>query len=80
MKKIINNVESEMTAEELTAFQNQQAEQQIYNNAQKAKEDAKVSAQISGNQKLLDLGLTQSEATALTGYKPPEEEADTIVL
>jgi hypothetical protein len=24
MKKIINNVESEMTAEELTAFQNQQ--------------------------------------------------------
>ena len=29
--------------------------------------------QISGNQKLLDLGLTQAEATALTGYKPPEE-------
>ena len=28
---------------------------------------------ISGNQKLLDLGLTQAEATALTGYTPPEE-------
>ena len=26
---------------------------------------------ISGNQKLLNLGLTQEEATALTGYKPP---------
>lgn len=26
----------------------------------------------SGNQKLLDLGLTQAEATALTGYKPTE--------
>tara|TARA_R100000231_G_C5283700_1_gene152409 strand:+ start:514 stop:792 length:279 start_codon:yes stop_codon:yes gene_type:complete len=26
----------------------------------------------SGNQKLLDLGLTQAEATALTGYKPGE--------
>jgi hypothetical protein len=28
-------------------------------------------AQASGNQKLLDLGLTQAEATALTGYTPP---------
>ena len=74
MKKIINNVESEMTAEELTAFQNQQAEQQKDNDAQKIREDAKLSAQISGNQKLLDLGLTQEEATALTGFKPIEEE------
>jgi len=30
--------------------------------------------QASGNQKLLDLGLTQAEATALTGYTPPSEE------
>ena len=74
MKKIINNVETEMTAEELTAFQNQQADQQKDNDAQKIKEDAKLSAQISGNQKLLDLGLSQEEATALTGYKPIEEE------
>jgi len=28
----------------------------------------------SGNQKLLDLGLTQAEATALTGYTPPVAE------
>jgi len=28
----------------------------------------------SGNQKLLDLGLTQAEVTALTGYTPPSEE------
>ena len=28
---------------------------------------------VSGNQKLLDLGLTQAEATALTGYTPPVE-------
>lgn len=27
----------------------------------------------SGNKKLLDLGLTQAEATALTGYEPPAE-------
>ena len=37
-------------------------------------ETAKVNAQASGNQKLLDLGLTQAEATALTGYTPPVEE------
>jgi len=34
----------------------------------------KVNAKASGNQKLLDLGLTQAEATALTGYTPPVAE------
>ena len=37
--------------------------------AKQAKENAKA----TGNQKLLDLGLTQAEATALTGYTPPVE-------
>tara|TARA_R100000458_G_scaffold37732_1_gene35177 strand:+ start:22 stop:237 length:216 start_codon:yes stop_codon:yes gene_type:complete len=32
-------------------------------------EQEKIDAQ-NGNKKLLDLGLTQAEATALTGYKP----------
>ena len=31
---------------------------------------AKANAKASGNTKLLDLGLTQAEATALTGYTP----------
>jgi len=44
-------------------------EQEIANEAQ-----AKIDAQVSGNQKLLDLGLTQAEATALTGYTPPVAE------
>jgi|DEB0MinimDraft_6_1074348.scaffolds.fasta_scaffold59600_1 hypothetical protein len=35
---------------------------------------AKIDAKVSGNQKLLDLGLTQAEATALTGYTPPSED------
>lgn len=39
-----------------------------------AKEQAKIDAKISGNQKLLDLGLSQAEATALTGYTPPSED------
>jgi hypothetical protein len=33
-------------------------------------ETAKANAKASGNTKLLDLGLTQAEATALTGYTP----------
>ena len=39
-----------------------------------AKIQAEKDAQVSGNQKLLDLGLTQAEATALTGYTPPVAE------
>ena len=33
--------------------------------------DNYVDPASSGNQKLLDLGLTQAEATAMTGYIPP---------
>jgi len=36
-----------------------------------AEQEAREATKASGNQKLLDLGLTQEEATALTGYKPP---------
>ena len=32
--------------------------------------DSYVDPRASGNKKLLDLGLTQEEATALTGYTP----------
>jgi len=37
-------------------------------------ENQKATDKASGNQKLLDLGLSQAEATALTGYTPPSEE------
>ena len=36
-----------------------------------SEENNKETNKASGNQKLLDLGLTQAEATALTGYTPP---------
>jgi len=39
-----------------------------------AEQQAKANDQASGNTKLLGLGLTQAEATALTGYTPPVEE------
>ena len=43
-------------------------------NEKQAKETADATNKANGNQKLLDLGLTQAEATALTGYTPPVAE------
>lgn len=37
-----------------------------------AAKEAREASKATGNQKLLDLGLSQEEATALTGYRPPE--------
>ena len=73
-KKIVNGVVMDLTAEEIADYQatreKELADKEAFEVAQKAKEDN----QASGNQKLLDLGLTQAEATALTGYTPPVEE------
>jgi hypothetical protein len=49
----------------------------IEQNKLQAEQDAKTADatnKANGNQKLLDLGLTQAEATALTGYTPPVAE------
>ena len=48
------------------------AEAEELSNAREKKENDKA----SGNQKLLDLGLSQDEATALTGYIPPVAEEE----
>ena len=76
-----NGVLLDLTAEEIAQReidkQNFEADRQAYETAKQAEEiakQAKETAQASGNQKLLDLGLTQAEATALTGYTPPSEE------
>ena len=59
-----NNYETkDMTADEITEMENR-----ITANAN-ALTAIKTNAQ-SGNRKLLDLGLTQAEVTAMTGYKP----------
>jgi hypothetical protein len=71
--KSLNGEIVEMTAEEETAFLQQQQEMQTATAERQAKEQAEKDAKASGNQKLLDLGLTQAEATALTGYTPPVE-------
>ena len=74
MKKIIDNEKVDCTAEDIAQFetdkQNAIAEQQTYETAKQAEATDKA----NGNQKLLDLGLSQAEATALTGYTPPVAE------
>ena len=80
MKKLVIDIATktenlvDMTAEEIaqseTDARNYLAEQQAREQAKQA--DATNKA--NGNQKLLDLGLSQAEATALTGYTPPVEE------
>ena len=68
-KKVIigpgeNNCEYiDMTADEIAEIETRNT----------AIEDAKAAVKadaVSGNQKLLDLGLTQAEVSAMTGYKP----------
>ena len=73
-KIMINNVLRDMTSEEETELTTTRTEQATKREAEataKAEQDA---IKVSGNTKLLGLGLTQAEATALTGYTPPEEE------
>ena len=41
--------------------------------AEENKKAQKEADALAGNNKLLELGLTQAEATALTGYTPPAE-------
>ena len=60
-----NEVSIDMTAVNTKATELETAEANA--------ETQKATDQANGNQKLLDLGLTQAEATALTGYTPPSE-------
>jgi hypothetical protein len=80
MKKLIltpdnpNGTIADLTAEEIAQAeinaQNALAEKQ----AEETAKQAEATNKASGNQKLLDLGLSQAEATALTGYTPPVAE------
>jgi len=70
-----NNAELvDMTAEEITADENKVAENNTKAQELETAKQADATNKANGNQKLLDLGLTQAEATALTGYTPPVAE------
>ena len=74
MKKQINNEIVDMTAEEVSQRETDTANGEAERTAQAEAKTQKEADAKSGNQKFLDMGLTQAEATALTGYTPPVEE------
>ena len=80
MKKVIfnpenpNGLEVELTADEVSQVQAQDVKVAEKDETELAEKNQNETDKVNGNQKLLDLGLTQAEATALTGYAPPIEE------
>jgi hypothetical protein len=79
MKKIIHNIktgeiqEVNLTAEEIAQAETDRQSNLAKQQAEETAKQADATNKANGNQKLLDLGLTQAEATALTGYTPPSE-------
>jgi len=71
---MVNGKLIDLTAEEISQRETENAYEKIKQIAEDNKIEAKAIAKANGNTKLLALGLTQAEATALTGYAPPVEE------
>jgi hypothetical protein len=71
--QVADNVEAQMEQKSDNTFDYPQSHYDKIQ-AQQDKLTQSNADKASGNQKLLDLGLTQAEATALTGYTPPVEE------
>ena len=72
--KSVDGVVVDLTAEEISAIEAKreiaEAEATTIANTEAKKEtDAKA-----GNDKLIELGLTQDQVTAMTGYTPQSEE------
>jgi len=70
---IISKQYNDLTAEEKALIEQDKISFQA---EQKAKETAKAQKEadaLAGNNKLLELGLTQAQVTAMTGYTPPTE-------
>ena len=78
MKKLIitpNGSEVvDMTAEEIAINETNVAENLVKEQELETARQANITDKANGNQKLLDLGLSQAEATALTGYTPTVAE------
>ena len=65
--KIINNIKTEMTADEITALETAQTQAQTEINAEKQKIQEAKNKKASGKQKLKDLGLDDDEIQAWIG-------------
>ena len=75
MKKIIitpnGTQEVDLTAEEIAQNEQDAIQSQAEQQAQATAKSQKEADALAGNNKLLELGLTQAQVTAMTGYTPP---------
>ena len=77
MKKVIINPENpnglyiDMTAEEIAIHEQSMANSEAERQAEEQAKAQKEADALAGNNKLLELGLTQAQVTAMTGYTPP---------
>jgi len=79
MKKIIATLENpngvlvDLTAEEIAQRETDIANETARLQAEQQAKAQKEADALAGNNKLLELGLTQAQVTAMTGYTPPAE-------
>ena len=80
MKKIIYNEQNpngllvDLTAEEISQIETDKANALAEQQAEQQAKAQKEADALAGNNKLLELGLTQAQVTAMTGYTPPVSE------
>jgi hypothetical protein len=80
MKKLIANKENpngvlvDLTAEEIAQQKQDAIKYETDKQAIIAEQAQKETDALAGNNKLLELGLTQAQVTAMTGYTPPVSE------
>jgi len=71
--KLVNGIEMPYTVEEEAQADKDAAEAKVEKDNMISKATQKATDSKNANDKLIGLGLTQAEVTAITGYKPPEE-------
>ena len=78
MKKLIVTLQGkelvDMTAEEVAQMETDKANALVKQQAEQQAKAQKEADALAGNNKLLELGLTQAQVTAMTGYTPPVSE------
>jgi len=67
------NIEVEASAEYIAQRETEIANSNAKKQAEQQAKAQKEADALAGNNKLLELGLTQAQVTAMTGYTPPAE-------
>ena len=73
MKKLFNGKLVDLTAEEIKQIETDKANALVKQQEEQQAKAQKEADALAGNNKLLELGLTQAQVTAMTGYTPPAE-------